>query len=192
MTGLRAAGRVVLGLVSVLAGIAGCVALLAATALLDPANVILAWIVLTLGFLGLGVTRHSGAPWRPVRLSLTVASVMAAYMVSGLPWPPKGTDLGSAVLLAGAIVASITAGWTLDRAPRVATALLIVLALYGLFILVRFTFVVRRGVAVNGYNGPAMVLSFALASCVGAAWIASVWHARAVVRRAFRDPRGDA
>lgn len=176
MTGLRAAGRVVLGLVSVLAGIAGCVALLAATALLDPANVILAWIVLTLGFLGLGVTRHSGAPWRPVRLSLTVASVMAAYMVSGLPWPPKGTDLGSAVLLAGSIVASITAGWTLDRAPRVA----------------RFTFVVRRGVAVNGYNGPAMVLSFALASCVGAAWIASVWHARAVVRRAFRDPRGDA
>jgi hypothetical protein len=167
----------------VLAGIGGCVGVLAATALLAPANVTLAWALLILGFLGLGVTRHSGAPWRPVRMSLGAACVVATYMFSGLPWPPRGAELGSAVVLALSVVASVTAGVVLERAPHLAAGLLLLLGSYGAFMLVRFGYAVRQGIAVDGYNGPATVLAFVVAACTGAGWIAAVWHARALFRR---------
>jgi len=190
---LATAGRIALGAASVLVGIGACVGVLAAAGRADLGSVLLAFGLLVLGFLGLAVTRERSAPWRPLRFSLAVASLVSGYMASALPWPPRGTDLGSTLVLVAAMLVSAVAALLPNRFPRFALALLTTLAAYGVFILTRFGRGLAGAVRTDTYAGPAIVLSFTMAASVGAAWIASVWHGRFLVRAvSARGPDGAA
>ena len=175
--------RLTAGFISVLAGIAACVLVLAATGGPNPAGTVLAFALLIPGFVGLAVTRTPAAPWRPTRIALAIALVLIVALLSSLPWPPAaGGERQSAIILSLALVLTLLALLFASRAPRVALVLLAILAVYGCFMIVSFTRAVARATTGTAYAGPAVVISVTLAACIGAAWIGALWLSRGALR----------
>ena len=186
-SGLEAPGRLLLGLGSVVLGIVGCAFALAATGGPNVWGAMIAFGILLFGFGGLAFTRHADTPWRPLRLSLAVAALLASCLLFALPWPPRGSDLGTALLPGSAILATVLAGALPSRAPRLAFGLIAMLAIYGLFIAVRFGRAVAVAAAAGSYSGPAVVLSFTLAAGIGTGWLAALWHGRSLLNHARQE-----
>ena len=179
---LRVAGRVTGGLFFALMGIAVCSALLAATGEPDALGTALAFIALLLGFAGLAVARSRSAPWRPTRLALAIALLLSLLLILGLPWPPESpNDRSRWLIMAAALVASLLALLLPARAPRVALVLLAGLGVYGALILIHLLRVLSYSPFGTADFSPTVMLSISLPAGLGAAWVAALWHARALI-----------
>jgi hypothetical protein len=178
---VRAVLRGIAALVSILAGFVACVLVVAATGGPDVPSVAIAFAFLVLGFLGVAVARTPDAPWRPVRVCLAWGSPVAAYLMCGLPFPPRGAaEWGSALTLAAFLVAALVVSLSLERRPRIAGGLLVAGGAYALLVAVRFARAI--GATPGVPSGPAITISFTLAATFAFAWIAALWHARALFR----------
>ena len=125
--------------------------------------------ILFLGFLGLRIANRQTAPLRAYRLSLGVGLLVAGFLLSALPWPPHGFDLGTAAVLGAGILISLVCITLAGRVPRLGVALAAVLALYGAIMAIRF--MRQLGAVYIASWGPAIVLSYLLALCMGIAWL---------------------
>ena len=182
----RAALRILAGLGSVAAGVVAAVLVIAATGGPDAAGMTVAVLLLLLGFAGLGVARTAQAPLRPMRLAVAISLLLGVYMIYGLPWPPRGTDLGSLFTLASGVTLSGAALLVGPSRPRLTCALLAVPAIYGGVMLINFGRYLVAARAAWGTVGPAVTIAYTLAASLGVAWVAALWHSR-VLWGAFRD-----
>ena len=180
MSSLRAALRLLAGLGSVVAGFAAAILVIAATGGPDAAGMTVAVLLLLLGFAGLGVARTVRAPLRPMRVAIAVGLLVAAYMMYGLPWPLRRADLGSFLTLGTGVTLSAAAFAAGPTRPRLACALLALPAAYGGVMLVNVCRYLVAARATWGSVGPAVTIAYVLAASLGAAWVAALWHSRAL------------
>ena len=166
---------------SIAIGYVACVALLAMTGGPGVPSVLVAFALLALGFAGLAILRTSATPGRPVRASLAVGGFVTAYLLRGLPFPPHGADIASALILCALLVNAVATAWLLDRRPTVARVLLALGAGCGVLLCARFAWIL--GSTPGSPQGPARVFAYTLAAMAGIAWISALWHARALWRR---------
>jgi hypothetical protein len=128
-----------------------------------------------LGFLGLRAAQGPTAPWRAFRLSLGVGLALACYLLVGLPWPPRERgELASALCLAGGGVGSLAAMLGAPSVPRVTLALAGLLGGYGALMTANFVRTLELTYA--GTPSAPLVLSYLLATCLGASWVAALGH----------------
>ena len=179
---MRAALRILAGILSVLTGMVAAVACIAITGGPDLAAMLIAAACLLAGFLGLAITRIAGAPLRPMRIALGLSIPPSAYMIASLPWPPTGTELGSFVVLALGLVLSAAAIALAWRRPPITVSILVMLSAYGVFMLTRFGRYLVSAASDWGHMGPARTIAFVLAASVGTAWISALWHSRPIWR----------
>lgn len=112
------------------------------------------------------------------RLALGISIPPAGYMLASLPWPPRGAELGSFVVLALGLVLSGAALLAGARRPRRVVGALALPAAYGGFMLVRFGRHLVSAATEWGRMGPAATIGYVLAASVAMAWIAALWHSR--------------
>jgi len=179
---VRAALRILAGILSVLTGMVAAIACIAITGGPDLAAMLIAAACLLGGFLGLTITRVAGAPLRPMRIALGFSIPPSAYMLTALPWPLTRAELGPFVVLALGLLLSASAMAVARHRPMIAVGMLVILAAYGVFMLGRFGRSLMSAASDWSHMGPATTISFILAASVGIAWIAALWHSRPIWR----------
>lgn len=175
--------RVVAGIICIILGFALAVLLIAAIGGPEPGSVMLGWPFLLAGFAGLGISRVTTAPLRPMTMALSIALMIAILLLVALPWPPHGVDAGSFLALSIGIALSIVALSLGSRSPRVTIVALLTLAVYGAFILIRIgtqLAAMKRRVPLEHF-GPAGTLAYVIGESLGIAWIAALWHGRSLL-----------
>lgn len=130
-------------------------------------------IVLLAAFLALGVLGTHRFPLLPFWASLGISVVWSSLMMWSIAAPPHR---GSVALLGAILVIALAAGIAVTRRMVGARALLVMLALLGIYGLVAVPVAVWNG------GGPAISGTGAPIAVLGAACLAAIWHARSVRR----------
>jgi hypothetical protein len=134
-------------------------------------SVTLGVVVLLAAFLALGVLRTNRLPLLPFWASLGISVVWAGLMMWSIAAPPHW---GSLTLLGAIVVIAIGSGISVSRRLVIARAMLLLLALLGIYGLTVVPVAVWNGggAAISGTGAPVAVL--------GAACLAAIWHAHSV------------
>lgn len=128
-------------------------------------------VVLMTAFLALGVLRTQRFPFVPLWVTLGSGIIWSSLMMLSLSDSPRWDSF---VILSAIILLSAAGGFFANRKPRVSLALLLPLALFGLYGLVVVPIAVWNG------GGPAIKGTGAPVTILGAACFAALWHALSV------------
>jgi hypothetical protein len=168
-----------LALLSCLGGVAGAIAILAATGGATAVSTSIAFVVVLLGFLGLTVSRVPTAPWRPLRMALGIAAVISFLLLIALPFPPTGWDAFATVCWITVCLTSVAAAALAERMPWMTGVLLVPLGIAACAL--DFSAMMRLVAQPLGPLGPAVTIAYVIAASTGAAWLSALWHGRAML-----------
>jgi len=181
-------GIVLVGAAGLLAGAAFA---FGATPLWPRAGFLLGCALLLAAFLLLDALATRDAPWRALRLTLGLASLVNAYLLSGLPWPPAGPQVPAAVALSLSLAGML---FVMRWGPRLrgpAFAVLLLLGILSFATLGRTAGAVVRSAAMMDHAGASIALSGLLAASLQFAWLAALWHGRRLLEVERAAPVGD-
>ncbi|MEP6621926.1 MAG: hypothetical protein ABJE47_21565 [bacterium] len=125
------------------------------------------------GFLSLGMTWTPQRPRFPMQVAIGFGIVAAAYVLIGLPIPPRASSLGSQGSMIAVVLLSTAVLATQVRRPRLAFLLLVLLGLVGVLFALSGAILAATTVLPPAARYP----SWQVALVVGAS-LAALWHGR--------------
>lgn len=114
---------------------------------------------------------------RACRVTLGLAALVELVLFSGLPIPTSLSALGPHLPILAMLAATLTAAVLLRRAPRAAFALLLVMALWCAFVVVRLLW------RIEDWRMPGAGAAYAIAFALNFWTAAAVWQATWAFRR---------
>ena len=186
----RGVPRVLAGLLIVAVGLAGAVFVIAGSGAVNLTSWLLGMLLMLMGFVGLGVTRRTWAPLRPMRIALGIAVVIASALLLALPWPLGPSDMSSFITLAVGAALSLSTALAGTRFPRSAFGMSCILSCGGIAMLAHFGHSLASGSSAQWPNaGPGQTYALMVGESLPIALIAASWHARALWPTIARVPR---
>ena len=140
--------------------------------------------IMHLGFLGFGLTAAPRSPLRPMRLTVAIAMLESAFLMSALAWPSRPQQLSFAAAMLTAILAGGILVVSARHRPRLARGILAMLGVLGLLMIIGATLVLSGSAAALKSGLADQTIGFAFVFACGAAWLTSCWHGRKLWRLA--------
>jgi hypothetical protein len=131
-------------------------------------SVILGVMVLVAAFLALGVLRTPRFPLLPFWTSLAISILWSSLMMASIAAPPHW---GSLTFLGAVVVLSLATGITVSRRLGIGRALILAVGALGVYGVAVVPVAVWKG------GGPLISGTGAPVAVLGAACVASIWHA---------------